>query len=270
MLINGRGRYPLGPATPLSVFNVEFGKRYRFRLVAMSWDTYFTFSIDGHNMTVIEADGVNTEPLIVDSILIHAGQRYSFVLVANQKIGNFWVRADQRCGYDGGPIGFAEGINSAILRYVGSPEVDPTTSQTASIIPLAESNLHPLENPGAPGQPYVGGADVLINLNLRLERKPQFNYFVNNANYQKPSIPVLLQILSGTRKASDLLPKGSVYTLPPNKVIEVSIPAHGAPGGPVGGLLFFYTSGSADIASVAPFPPSRSEPFDDDLCRTSV
>ena len=189
-------------------------------------------------MTIIEVDGVNTQPLTVDSIRIYAGQRYSFVLDAKETDGNYWIRADQHCGYDGGPTGFAEGINSAVLRYAGSPNVDPTTSQTESTNPLAESNLHPLENPGAPGQPHIGGADVLINLDLRMTRNPTIQYFVNNATYKSPSTPVLLQILSGARKASDLLPTGSVYTLPPNKVIEVSIPAHGAPGGPVSTLCY--------------------------------
>lgn len=42
----------------------------------------FVFSIDGHTMTVIEADGVSTQPLMVDSLQIFAGQRYSVVLDA--------------------------------------------------------------------------------------------------------------------------------------------------------------------------------------------
>ena len=33
-----------------------------------------------HNMTVIEADGQNTKPLLVDQMQIFAGQRYSFVV----------------------------------------------------------------------------------------------------------------------------------------------------------------------------------------------
>jgi len=183
-------------------------------------------------MTIIETDGVNTQPLLVDSIRIFAGQRYSFVVHANHKTGNFWIRAEQHAGGDGGPIGFANGINSAILRYADSPEVDPTTLQTKSVIPLEETNLHPLENPGAPGLPYVGGADVVLNMKLgKTEDASKFT--MNGAAFIPPSVPVLLQILSGKRNAKDLLPKGSVYTLPPNKVIEVSIPAHGAIGGPV-------------------------------------
>lgn len=43
-------------------------------------------------MTIIEADGESTEPLTVDQIQIFPGQRYSFVLNANQNIGNYWYR----------------------------------------------------------------------------------------------------------------------------------------------------------------------------------
>lgn len=46
----------------------------------MSCDPNFLFSIDGHNMTIIEADGENTQPLLVDSIQIFAAQRYSFIV----------------------------------------------------------------------------------------------------------------------------------------------------------------------------------------------
>jgi iron transport multicopper oxidase len=55
---------------------------------------------------------------------------------------------------------------------------------------------------------------------------------VNNASFGPPSVPVLLQILSGAKKASDLLPAGSIYGLKPNKSVELTIPG-GAVGGPV-------------------------------------
>src|ERR1700709_1787400 len=45
-LINGLGRYPGGPMTDLAVVNVECGKRYRLRLIAMSCHANFVFSID--------------------------------------------------------------------------------------------------------------------------------------------------------------------------------------------------------------------------------
>ena len=81
-LINGLGRSASseGAVAELAVVNVTQGKRYRMRLVSISCDPNYTFSIDGHNMTVIEADGVNHEPVTVDSITIYAGQRYSFIV----------------------------------------------------------------------------------------------------------------------------------------------------------------------------------------------
>ena len=72
-LINGKGRFAAGPRVPLTVINVQQDKRYRFRLISISCDSNFVFSIDGHNFTVIEADGQNTQLLVVDSIQIFAG-----------------------------------------------------------------------------------------------------------------------------------------------------------------------------------------------------
>jgi hypothetical protein len=55
----------------------------------MACDPHFIFQIDGHSMNVIEADGITTKPYAVDSIDIYAGQRYSFILTANQTISNY-------------------------------------------------------------------------------------------------------------------------------------------------------------------------------------
>ncbi len=46
----------------------------------MSCDPNFEFSIDGHNMTVIEADGIETQPVTVNTVQIFTAQRYSFVV----------------------------------------------------------------------------------------------------------------------------------------------------------------------------------------------
>ncbi|KAJ7664849.1 laccase 3 precursor [Mycena rosella] len=226
-LINGLGRYAGGPTSQLAVISVTANKRYRFRLVSLSCDPNFIFSIDAHDMTIIEVDSVNHLPLTVDSIQIFAGQRYSFVLTANQAVDNYWIRTVA----NGGTAGFDNGINSAVLRYVGAPIQDPATNATTSVIPLVEQNLHPvLTESVVPGLPVPGGADVTLNLVIALDFT-SFKFTVNGAEFTPPTAPVLLQILSGAQSATDLLPAGSVYTLPPNKVIEISIPG-GSPGAP--------------------------------------
>ena len=47
---------------------------------------------------------------------------------------------------------------------------------------------------------------------------------VNGVSFVPPTVPVLLQILSGAANASDLLPAGSIYGLSPNKSVELTIP----------------------------------------------
>jgi iron transport multicopper oxidase len=166
--------------------------------------------------TIIEVDGNNVEPLVVDSIHIFTGQRYSIVLDANKTVDNYWIRAQ--------PVDttVVDGINMAILRYSGAPSAEPRTTSNLTN-PMLETNLHPLVNPGAPGKPRRGDVDIALNLNLAFDAT-NFKYSINGATFVPPTAPVLLQILSGARSAHDLLPPGSVYTLPRNKVVEISIP----------------------------------------------
>lgn len=57
-------------------------------------------------------------------------------------------------------------------------------------------------------------------------------FTINGETYTPPTVPVLLQILSGAEDVSSLLPSGSIYYLPKDSSVEVSIPA-GVAGGPV-------------------------------------
>ena len=124
-------------------------------------------------------------------------------------------------------------MNSAILRYVGAAVADPATPQTTSLLALNETQLHPLADPAAPG-PAVSaensnGTVIPLSFDIALSGGA---FTVNTFSFVPPSVPVLLQILSGTTAAQSLLPTGSVYSLPLNSVIEINIPG-GAPGAPV-------------------------------------
>jgi FtsP/CotA-like multicopper oxidase with cupredoxin domain len=54
-------------------FEISRYSSYRLRLVSISCDPSFIFSIDSHQMTVIEVEGTNTQPLLIDSLEIFAG-----------------------------------------------------------------------------------------------------------------------------------------------------------------------------------------------------
>ncbi|KAF8623777.1 hypothetical protein AX15_006218 [Amanita polypyramis BW_CC] len=222
-LINGRGR-PLNTnsTAALSVVNVEPFKRYRLRVVNAACIAAYNFSIDGHDLTVIETDGIETVPRTVSVVPIHAGQRVSVVVNANQPVGNYWIRAvpwihgAQQDGSD------ATGVDAAILRYTGASATEPTTVQTNFNI-LREEAVMPL----VPSNMSHGEPDVKINLNITIN-KPMGNFSINGHQFIPPTLPVLLQIIGGTVDANKLLPSGSVYTLPPNKLVEVTIPGGSA------------------------------------------
>ncbi|KAG5644448.1 hypothetical protein DXG03_008347 [Asterophora parasitica] len=196
----------------------------------MSCDPNFTFWIDGHILTVIEADRENTVTHPVDELQIFAGQRYSVVVIANQPVANYWVRADPD---KRGKSGFDGRRNSAILRYAGAPNAVPAPAPSNSEPPqanprvvLKESSLYALTDLTAPGLPFVGGADVNLVLYHDVDFK-ELRFTMNGVSWSPPTVPVLLQILSGTQTAQGLLPQGSYYELPRNKVIELSLPGTG-------------------------------------------
>lgn len=103
ILINGKGvlksfdsKTNFGEIfTPRAVFNVENGKKYRFRLInAGVFECPIEFSIDKHNLTIIASDGKYVEPFEVESVVIYNGERFDFILDTNNKeMMNYWMIA---------------------------------------------------------------------------------------------------------------------------------------------------------------------------------
>ncbi|KAF8600827.1 laccase-4 [Ceratobasidium sp. AG-I] len=223
-LINGKGRYVGGPATPRSVINVASGKKYRLRVINASAIASYTFSIEGHSLTIIEADGIAHEPLVVDSFQIYAGQRYSVIVNANQPAANYWIRAPMTVAGAGANANLDPTNVFAVLHYSGAPNAEPTTEQGTAIgTPLVEENLHALVNPGAPG----GSAPADVSLNLAIGRSTvngvlQFTF--NNIKYHSPDLPTLLKILAnGATNNADFATSEHTIVLPHDKVIELNI-----------------------------------------------
>lgn len=227
-LINGIGRYVGGEAIPLSVVNVRRGRKYRFRLVSMACGANYLFAIQGHDLQVIEADGQSVRPVTVGSLQIFPAQRYSFVLHANQPVGNYWIRSSPTPAIANAQGAFAGGINSGILRYQGAGNAEPSPTEFLldfiqnNLKLLSERDLHPLRNPAAPGRKDINGADVSYVLPIDFNTGTG-KFTVNGTTFVMPDQPVLLQIFNG-RDPNDLLPEGSVIPLPPNKVIQIALP----------------------------------------------
>lgn len=57
-------------------------------------------SVDNHRLLIISTDGIDTEPLLVDSVIIHLGERYDAIPIPKKEgdaftraDGNHWIRA---------------------------------------------------------------------------------------------------------------------------------------------------------------------------------
>ncbi|CAG8440506.1 4203_t:CDS:2 [Funneliformis caledonium] len=102
-LINGKNNYNCEWASDKSncfenaghsKFTFETNKRYRIRIINTSGFSAFTFSIDNHEMEIIEVDGSLTQKHKINRLPIHVGQRYSVLVTAiASPESNYWMRA---------------------------------------------------------------------------------------------------------------------------------------------------------------------------------
>ncbi|KAF2002221.1 multicopper oxidase [Amniculicola lignicola CBS 123094] len=130
ILLNGHGIAPPGTCAnprPASLHNISFqkGKKYLLRLINTSVDAAFVFSIDGHNLTVVESDFVPIHNYTTNSVLIGIGQRYHVIVEAKPivvaKGDNYWIRTvpARGCGSFNFPY-TRDNATTGIVRYTQS------------------------------------------------------------------------------------------------------------------------------------------------------
>ena len=128
-LINGKGRYNSNTYSLLSEFPVDVGKTYRFRLIGAQSLYAYKVEVVGHKLTVIATDGHFIEPVEVDFIIIHTGERYDFLLEANQSPNNYMIRAQtlevKDTNIDPNDFQFHDHTAEAVLHYKTIQEPDP-------------------------------------------------------------------------------------------------------------------------------------------------
>ncbi|TVY33304.1 Laccase [Lachnellula subtilissima] len=97
ILLNGHGRYgPAGGGREKYQVTVDAGERHMLILINTALDTTFVFSIDDHELEIIEMDFVPIRPYKRNSILVGIGQRYHVIITAKPpkhvRNVNYWIR----------------------------------------------------------------------------------------------------------------------------------------------------------------------------------
>jgi FtsP/CotA-like multicopper oxidase with cupredoxin domain len=146
ILINGKGQFRdpntgFMTNTPLEIFTVTPGRRYRFRMI----NNFCTvcpaqLTIEGHSLTVIASDGEPIHPVQVDTIISFSGERYDFVINADQPVGAYWIQVRGL-----GECGIKRVQQLAILRYARGP-YQPTNAAPTYDVGLPQGVvLNPLD-----------------------------------------------------------------------------------------------------------------------------
>ncbi|TPX47931.1 hypothetical protein SeLEV6574_g02341 [Synchytrium endobioticum] len=177
------------------------GRRYRIRVINTSGMATFNFSIDGHQLLVIEADGVPVTPVEVDQLEVAVAQRYSVIVTANQTASNYWIRATMNMAlFDLKPE--LDQKIGAVLRYEGAAAVDPTEDLAAHVTPkvvLTDDMLVPVKVQDAPTT-VVSSTTFGFAFMTTYDGDNRAFVFMNNAapsSYMFPHVPTLQRLAAG-------------------------------------------------------------------------
>jgi len=226
-LFNGRGRFNGGPEVAYDVTPVTTGKRYRFRVINMSARSSFMISVDNHDLTVIETDGVGTQPLTGNKINILAGQRYSLVLTANQPVANYWINAVLAGGNPDRNPELNVLLGRGILRYAGAPNAEPTTPMTLGPDGdgILEGNLKSFDGIPAPEPDFNFTFITALEVNASTSTGFNTKWMINNSSYVTPDEITLSKVLNGASTAAAFNTSENTFVVPANVVIQVEFPA---------------------------------------------
>ncbi|KAH9494715.1 hypothetical protein Btru_017691 [Bulinus truncatus] len=179
ILVNGLGKSNSNVSLPYPEFKVVAGKRFRFRIVyngVLNCPVFVT--IDEHPMLVIASDGENFEPVEVDGLRIHGGERYDFIIKAKENVKDmFWIRfrGHGRCLQ-------TEVFQAAILKYEGASGDAPQGEATFSNTDESKAK-RVLNFKGGPSQVSYDITDMEALSNKRddaiLKAKPDKQFYIS-------------------------------------------------------------------------------------------
>lgn len=238
-----------------STLPFEAGKTYRLRLINMAALSMYHFWIEGHDMSIIEVDGVDTEALPVDLVSIAVAQRYSILVTARNDTSQNWpIHANLDPDmYDQVPDSLQLNITST-LSYAASNELGsdrPTLDEYSYFDDLALVPFEPM--------PMVE-ADFTHDLNFEFNTyRDGKNYAAfNDKSYVSPQTPSLLtaqsMALNDTSDTTVYGPYTGAVILKHMDMIEIVINNLDAGSHPIHihGTQFQVVHKSQDITSTDP------------------
>ncbi|GBC06236.1 hypothetical protein RclHR1_00670028 [Rhizophagus clarus] len=182
----------------LAKFEFVPNKRYRLRIINTSAFSAFFFSIDKHEMEVIEVEGTYTKRNKIHRLPINVAQRYSVIVTANQPVDNYIMRSEfqKDCLPDGGK---KLSIVKAIVHYEGAPENSapinvPWKDFLEQCIDLRHETLRPLSEE----RPPKATKELELTIAFHNDSSGVVKAFLNGSSYVPDlTFPTLSRVFAG-------------------------------------------------------------------------
>lgn len=113
--------YLMNGTTPAGNWTGLFrpGERVRLRFINGAANSFYDVRIPGLELTVVQADGVNVEPVTVDEFRFGPGETYDVLVQPKDDAYTIFAQAMDRTGYARGTLATRAGLEAAV------PAIDP-------------------------------------------------------------------------------------------------------------------------------------------------
>lgn len=191
------------------VLTVIPGKTYRLRISSMTALSALSFQIEGHNMTIVEADGHYVEPVVAQNLFIYSGETYSVLIKIDQEPSrNYWIMTNivSRNATATTPPGLA-----TLNYYPNHPKRVPPTGPPAGpiwndVAPRLAQSLAIKARQGYIHTPPPKSDRAIVFLNTQNKIDGYFHWSVNNVSFTLPHTPYLIALKENLHHVFDQSP----------------------------------------------------------------
>ncbi|CZR53837.1 probable iron transport multicopper oxidase FET3 precursor [Phialocephala subalpina] len=202
---------------------VQPGKTYLFRVVNIGAFAGQYLWFEGHNMTIVEVDGVYTDPAEAELIYIAAAQRYSFMVTTkNETSVNYAIVSSMDTSlFDTIP----DGLNWNVTGWLvyNDTKDKPEPALVDEFDDFDDFTLTPYDKMALLPEP-----DQVVSLDVIMDNlgngKPYA--FFGNVTYVSQKVPTLYTVMSTGENASNPTVYGEFshpFVLEHNQIVEIVV-----------------------------------------------
>ncbi|KAK6583728.1 hypothetical protein PZA11_003458 [Diplocarpon coronariae] len=212
----------LNDTTNLTV-SVQPGRTYLFHVINMGAFAGQYLWFEGHNMTIVEVDGVFTDPAEASMIYLSAAQRYSFLLTTKTDTStNFaFVGSMDTDLFDVLPDDLNWNSTGWLVYDEAKPKEPAATVDEFAF--FDDFDLVPFDR-----KPLLPDADQTITLDVVMDNlgdgKPYA--FFNNITWVRPKVPTLYTVMTTGEDAANPLVYGEFshsFVLDRHQIIDIVV-----------------------------------------------